>query len=773
MPSWAGRRLMHDWVTIELTSQIGTGPMDTTLVRSEPTQAAGTGIVVLFTATSFLTASLLFIVQPMVGRMVLPAFGGSPQVWTTSMLFFQTALLVGYGYTHLTTTRLHRGKQPWVHLSVALLPALLLPITLTVAPSGRGGITPSFELLAALTVGVAAPFILIATSGPLVQRWFSWTDHPRANDPYFLYAAGNIGSAVGLLSYPFVLEPAFSIEAQSRIWAAGYLTALALLASCAWVVRRSSSRRDQPTVAAARDHQPSRSRPAVPARVGTTEALDKRRALRWVGLAFVPSSLMLAATTTLSTDIAAVPLLWIAPLGTYLLTFTVAFSIRGPRAYLIASFLAPAVILAAITIRPLEFGVPLAVVLQIGLVLVGGLVAHGRLAADRPEPELLTRFYLLLAVGGALGGLFNSIIAPLLFPTVIEYGIIAFVTLALVLDWSDLVPRTASWSLPRRLTAQLLVATIPLGFFIIGHGFLAGVAPWILVTLLGAFFIASLSPPARGGAVGIAAALIAFLPQAVLFLDSETVERTFFGVHRVTYVENDVLGLLHGTTLHGTQNTSSEEARRFPMSYYHPEQPFGDIIRAAGSTPNTTIGVLGLGVGGIAAYGQATQTMVFHEIDPAVIDIAWNQFSFLGDSAADIQVILGDGRLTLADVRGTYSLLVMDAFTSDAVPVHLLTVEAMREYLDAITADGVIAVNISNRYLDLRPVMSAAVEELAIDGALLSGDGEPDGATPSTWVALSANAALIDELRASGWAELPPEQQLWTDQRSSLFSVLR
>ncbi len=747
--------------------------MDTTLVRSEPTQAAGTGIVVLFTATSFLTASLLFLVQPMVGRMVLPAFGGSPQVWTTSMLFFQTALLVGYGYTHLTTTRLQRRTQPWLHLVVALLPVLLLPIALTVAPSGRGGIAPSLELLAALAIGVAAPFILIATSGPLVQRWFSWTDHPRANDPYFLYAAGNIGSAAGLLAYPFLLEPAFSIEVQSRIWAAGYVAALVLLTSCAWMVRRSARRLEHPTLAPVERPETSGTHAHAPEAVGVEQPLDARRAVRWVGLAFVPSSLMLAATTTLSTDIAAVPLLWIAPLGTYLLTFTVAFSVRGPRAYRIASFLAPAVILAAITIRPLAFGVALAVVLQIGLVLVGGLVAHGRLAADRPEPGLLTRFYLLLAVGGALGGLFNSIIAPLLFPTVIEYGIIAFVTLALVLDWSDLVPRTASWSLPRRITAQLLVATIPLGFFMIGHGFLAGIAPWIVIALLAAFVIASLSPSARGGAIGITAALIAFLPHAVLVLDSESVERTFFGVHRVTYVEDDLLGLMHGTTLHGTQNTSSEEARRSPMSYYHPEQPFGDIIRAAGSTPDSTIGVLGLGVGGIAAYGQATQTMVFHEIDPAVVDIAWNQFSFLGDSAADIQVILGDGRLTLADVRGTYSLLVMDAFTSDAVPVHLLTVEAMREYLDAITADGVIAVNISNRYLDLRPIMSAAVEELAIDGALLSGDGEPDGATPSTWVALSANAAIMDELRASGWADLPPEQQLWTDQRSSLFSVLR
>lgn len=752
---------------------MGRGAVDTSLLQAEPTRATRSGTVALFTVTSFLTASLLFLVQPMVGRMVLPAFGGSPQVWTTSMLFFQTALLAGYGYTHLTTTRLQRRTQPWLHLVVALLPVLLLPIALTVAPSGRGGITPSLELLAALTIGVAAPFILIATSGPLVQRWFSWTDHPRANDPYFLYAAGNIGSAAGLLAYPFLLEPAFSIETQSRIWAAGYVLALALLASCAWVVRRSSERDPDPTVLARQDPEPRRSPSTPPPDAGPTETFDRRRALRWIGLAFVPSSLMLAATTALSTDIAAVPLLWIAPLGTYLLTFTVAFSAQGPRAYRVAGFIAPAVILAAMTIRPLAFGVPFAVVLQLLLVLVGGLVAHGRLAADRPAPALLTRYYLLLAIGGALGGLFNGIVAPLLFPTVMEYSIIAFVTLALVLDWSQTVPGSGAWSLPRRLATQLLVAGIPVAFFFVGHDYLGALAVSVTLGLLVLLFAACLSPWARGGALGVTAVLVAFLPQAFVLLNSESVERTFFGVHRVWYSEDDVLALAHGTTLHGWQDTSSAEARRLPTSYYHPEQPFGDLVRASGSDQDATIGVLGLGVGGIAAYGQATQMMVFHEIDPAVVDIAWNQFSFLRDSAADIEVVLGDGRLTLADTQGEYSLLVMDAFTSDAVPVHLLTVEAMRDYLGAINDEGLIAVNISNRYLDLAPVLSAAVEELGIDGVLLAGDGEPDGATPSIWVGLSPNRELTDGLRALGWEELPAERLLWTDQRSSLFSVLR
>jgi hypothetical protein len=726
-------------------------------------------MVVLFTATSFLTAALLFLVQPMVGRMVLPAFGGSPQVWTTSMLFFQTALLAGYGYTHVTTTRVHRRAQPWMHLVVALIPVLVLPIALTVTPSGRPGIAPSVELLTALVLGVAAPFILIATSGPLVQRWFSWTDHPRADDPYFLYAAGNVGSAVGLLAYPFLLEPTLSIEAQSRLWAGGYALALALLAGCAWHLRR----RPGPPEAHRTPGPESHRRQSAAAQAAPMRTLDVGRGLRWVGLAFVPSSLMLAATTALSTDVAAVPLLWIAPLGAYLLTFTMAFSSWGPRAYRAAVFIAPAAIIGAVTIRPLSFGVPVAVAAQVVLVLVGGLVAHGKLAAERPAPALLTRFYLLLAIGGALGGFFNGILAPLLFPTVFEYAIIAVVTLALVLDWRELVPGTTAWPQRRRVIAQLIVAAIPFGFLLLGTGAVGDVDIVVSAAILATLIMLSLGSWARGGAFGTAVLLVAFVPHVMQLSQSESVERTFFGIHRVAYVEDEVLGLFHGTTLHGTQNRSSAEARRTATTYYHPEQPLGDIVVIAGSAPESTIGVLGLGVGSIAAYGQATQTVVFHEIDPAVVDIAQTRFTFLDDSAAQIEVVLGDGRLTLQDVAGAYSMLVVDAFTSDAIPVHLLTVEAVATYLDAVGADGVIALNISNRHLDLAPVLSATAHELDIGGVLLRGDGSPDGATPSIWAALSGDEGRLDQLRGLGWGELPDDRQLWTDQRSSLFSVLR
>ena len=723
-------------------------------------------MVILFVLTSFLTASLLFVVQPMVGRMVLPAFGGSPQVWTTSMLFFQVALLLGYGYTHLTTTRLSSRAQPWVHLVVAFVPLVLLPIGLVVAPSGAGGLAPSIELLGALTVGVAGPFVLIATSGPLVQRWFSWTDHPRSHDPYFLYAAGNIGSAVGLLAYPFVLEPVLTIEQQSLLWAGGYVVALVLLAACALVVRARGSSAGQVPV-----NTTSGSAGVLP-RVGadaSNGSIGARRIGRWLLLAFIPSSLMLAVTTVITTDIAAVPLLWIAPLGIYLLTFTVAFSTAGPRALRWATLAAPVTVVAAIAIRPAGSPVLLSLAVQVLLVFVGGIVAHGQLAADRPPPAQLTRFYLVVAVGGALGGFFNSLVAPLIFPTVLEYGVTVALLLGLFVFWRQPVRDADNWSPTLRVGTSFGLVLLPFVLFVLLGTDLWG-APFVLrgavAVLVAIPLITSIGASA---AVGLSAVFLVLLPQLLPLMNSVLVERTFFGVHRVDW-EDDTLRLLHGTTVHGTQDFSSPEARLRPISYYHPEQPFGQVMDLIDS--DAEIGVLGLGAGGIAAHGEPGQRYVFHEIDPAVVEIASAPFTFLSDTPAEVDIVLGDGRLTLDGVEGQYDLLVMDAFTSDAVPVHLLTVEAMDTYLDALAADGLIAVNISNRYLDLLPVVAAAASELGLAGVYAIGDGQSDGSTPSQWALLAREPAAVATLLADGWQTMPSEGVLWTDQRSSLWQVV-
>jgi hypothetical protein len=716
-------------------------------------------VVALFALTSFLTAALLFVVQPLVGRMVLPAFGGSPQVWTTAMLFFQLALLAGYGYTHLATTRLPRHRQPLWHLALLLVPLALLPLAVEVAPSGRGGLAPSLELLAGLTVGVAAPFVLIATSGPLVQRWFSWTDHPRAGDPYFLYAAGNVGSAVGLLAYPFVLEPLLDVPAQARWWAGGYGLAVALLAGCAVLTRRRG-------VAAPADAAPRRvARPAPAPRP------PARRVARWVLLAFVPSSLMLAATAHLSTDVAAVPLLWILPLGLYLLTFSVAFSAAGPRAARAANWLAPPTVVAAIAIGPDLLGVPVAVVVQLALVAVGGLVAHGQLATDRPEPALLTRFYLWVAVGGALGGIVNGLVAPAVFPTVLEHGIVSAVLLALVVRWRELVVGAGGWPMPARLLAAVALAALPLGLvWAVLEGRLpTGTLPRALVVALALAPLAA--PLGRSGAVGVTVALVAVLPQLQTIASAVEVDRTFFGVHRVT-VDGDEVALTHGTTLHGTQDRSSLAARQRPTTYYDPDGPFGPLGRELVARGDT--GVVGLGSGAIAAYGSPGDRLVFHEIDPAVERLARTHFTYLRDAAADVEVVIGDGRLTLAGLPRPYRTLAVDAFSSDAIPVHLLTREAMQVYLDATTDDGAVALHITNRHLDLRPVVAAHARALDLDAVIGRGSG---GGYTSVWVALARDPATLEPLRRHGYTDLldevPPGQEVeWTDRRSDLLRVL-
>jgi hypothetical protein len=726
-------------------------------------------VIVLFAATSFLTAALLFLVQPLVGRMVLPAFGGSPQVWTTSMLFFQVALLVGYGYTHLATTRLPRRVQPWSHLVLVAAPLALLPIALDVVPSGRGGLTPSLELLAGLVVGVGAPFVLVATSGPLVQRWLSWTDHPRAADPYFLYAAGNVGSAVGLLAYPLVFEPTLTVAGQARFWAGGYVLAVGLLTACALAVRR------HPRAASADDEPPpTASTDAAAALAAATAAvrLPRRRVARWVLLAFVPSSLMLAATAHLSTDVAAVPLLWVLPLGIYLLTFSVAFSRAGPAATRTASWLAPVAVVAALAVDPDVFGVAIAVVVQLVLVAIGGLVAHGQLAADRPRPAALTRFYLWVAVGGALGGLANGLLAPVLFPTVAEHGLVAAVTLALVVRWRELVAGAAGWRPLPRLLAALLLALVPVAAVTVTLRWWLPDPGWPRAALFAVLLSPLLSRFGRSGAVGLSVALVATLPHVQTVIDAEEVERTFFGVHRVL-VDGDHVSLLHGTTLHGTQDLSSLTARQHPTTYYDRRGPFGPIGEEL--VPRGDTGVIGLGSGAIAAYGAPGTRVVFHEIDPAVVRLADDHFTYLRDSRAEVETVVGDGRLTVAEVAGRYRTLLVDAFSSDAIPVHLLTLEAVATYLEAVTDDGAIGLHITNRHLDLRPVAAAIARELDLHAVI--GRGEPEGYS-STWVVLARDPRALDPLRERGYHDLdvevgPGDEVLWTDQRSDLIRVLR
>jgi len=726
-------------------------------------------MVFLFTLTSALAAALLFLVQPMVARMVLPAFGGAPQVWTTAMLFFQTALLAGYAYTHWATNRLTPVRQLGLHFLIVAIPILFLPIRLMVQPSGGGGLTPALELLFALMCSVAVPFMVVATSGPLIQRWFSWTNHRNAQDPYFLYAAGNVGSIGGLLIYPFLVEPNLSVIQQTNYWSAGYWLAAGLLTICNFTVLRRLKKNSV-------SNQPlDRERQSLPVEV---ESVGLSRIAKWLLLAFVPSSLMLGVTAHLSTDVAAIPLLWVLPLSVYLLTFTIAFSRFGPSTLNGAVRLAPVVVVAAVCLNAKTLGTTWMVALQIGLVFVGGMLGHGKLAEDRPLPAQLTKFYLTLSVGGALGGLFNGLLAPLLFPAIFEYGLVAALALALTLGR----PRTSN--LPNHapnsgrplsgfdLALSLGLFALPLIILALvhwdqlpdSHFFKFGVLA-VLFTPLGWL----------GGqrvSVVIATLIVGLYPPWVQVQKSEMIQRTFFGVHRV--LRNDqILQLVHGTTIHGRQDVSSFQARQVPLSYYHVNQPLGQVMQKL--PPHGSLGVIGLGAGSIAAYAQADQEFVFYEIDPAVVHIAESNFFYLQDARDRGALIstdqIGDGRLMLQQQPRKFQILVVDAFSSDAIPVHLLTVEAIQVYLDSIESDGLIAIHISNNYLDLAPVLAGAAETLGIAMLQRFGRGDQPHVSPSHWVILARQNQSLQPLRELGWQTMPDKKIVWTDQLSSIWAV--
>lgn len=716
-------------------------------------------MIILFTLTSIVTAALLFLVQPMVARMVLPAFGGSPQVWTTAMLFFQTALLAGYGYTHLATNRLSRRVQLVVHFVVLALPLILLPIALTVAPSGKGGLAPSFELLWALTIGVAAPFVMVATSGPLVQRWFSWTNHAHAQDPYFLYAAGNIGSIGGLLAYPFLIEPNFSVAEQSQLWTYGYWLAIALLAACALTV----GSRMLPEETLSVTNKP-------------VQKIPGSQIFSWMLLAFIPSSLMLGVTAHLSTDVASMPMLWVFPLVAYLLSFTIAFSSWGPLAFRLASWIAPAWLLAALVFRATMIGTAPAIAIQVVLVLIGGLLGHGKLAASRPEPSRLTLFYLILSIGGALGGLFNSLIAPLIFPHVFEYGLILTATLGLVTQWKQ--PADGKrWPIWIWLPAGLLLFFAPIlivmSVELKSHLKWLPEENWQATLVLIVVVLPFLSRISRSNVYFIGFGLASIL---ALFMQVNTalmMKRTFFGIHRVVR-DKDLLMLAHGTTIHGRQDFSTDETRQQPLVYYHRKQPCGDLMQVAPETAH--IGVVGLGAGTIAAYGTSQRPVTFHEIDPAISEIAQQQFQYIRDArdrGCQVEIVMGDGRLTLQNRNKVYDILLVDAFSSDSIPVHMLTVEGIRVYLDATKDDGLIGIHVSNRYLDLLPVLAGAAEELNLQILQKRGKKLENSADVSHWTVIARTPEQVERLKALDWKEMPEQKIIWTDQRSSIWAIRR
>lgn len=731
-------------------------------------------LVFLYSAALFTGSLLLFWVQPMQAKRVLPLLGGAPAVWTTAQVFFQLLLLAGYLYAHALNQRLAPRRQAVIHLAVlaAACAWLWLPLP---GPASPGAADPVLWQLAFLTRIIGLPFLALAAGAPLLQGWFSHTGHRRSVDPFFLYAASNLGSLAGLLGYPLLIEPGLGLEGQRLAWAIGFALLLLLAAACSLTLPRA--------IAA-----PEKANRAHPGDAATVAPLAPGRKMRWVFLAFVTSSLMLGVTAYLATDIASIPLLWVVPLAIYLLTFVIAFSRRTagePGAASVADRGLRIAVLVLIFVWLAEIRNPVWLVLLLSLAgfFAISLAIHLRLAGARPDRTQLTGYYLWLAVGGALGGLFNSLLAPRIFSGVAEYPLLLVLAL-LATPWGkrgkmrqrallDLLLPAGLFGLSLLLSA-LMPASVPFRTRIL----LVLALPLILA------YLASQRPPRFALALAAICLAVSLNPSdkgTLLFR-----QRNFFGTLRITY---DASGpfhrFYHGTTLHGMQ-FSTPERRNEPLAYYHRLGPCGAVMARYEQQPaGNKVAVIGLGIGATLAYARPDEEWTVYEIDPAVVQVARNTpwFSHWRRSPArSIGAVVGDARIGLQQAQaGEFGLIILDAFSSDSVPVHLLTREALQLYLSRLAPNGLLAANISSWNMDLSQVMAGLAADAGLvcvnwcDNQVMPDSPATMGKYPSSWVVLARRESdlggLIHDPR---WRRLQPLEKNapWTDSYSNILDVL-
>ncbi len=664
----------------------------------------------LHAGTIFLSSFLLFLVQPLIARLILPWFGGSAAVWTTCMLFFQVLLVAGYAYAHWLG-RLSGRRQALVHMLLLAAALATLPIAPDESWKPAGGAEPITRILLLLGATVGLPYFLLASTSPLIQLWFSRA-RPGEN-PYRLFALSNLASLIALLGYPFAVEPLLAAKAQVRAWSWLFVAFALLCTTLAWLTPPALT---------------------TGART-TTSAVPKTRYAWWLALSATGSLLLLAVTNHLTQNVASVPLLWLVPLTIYLLTFIVAFEGKGwYRPGLAWPFVIAALAGTAWLLVDSELHYRLALQLAVFLpaLFVGCLFCHGELYRLRPEPARLTAFYLAISVGGALGGLLVAVLAPLVFNGYYELGL--------------------------GLAMLAMLAALRLG----DAGRLARYAT--LVTLFG---------------VVACAAYDGMREQRDVLMS----ERSFYGVLRVKEYspgeEAHLRRLVHGTILHGEQYMHGD-LRRLITTYYTPSSGVGAAIRSKQDHP-IKVGVIGLGTGTLAAYGRPGDVYRFYEIDRHVVEIARREFTFLGDSAARVEIALGDARLSLErEPPQGFDVLAVDAFSSDAIPVHLITREALATYLRHMKPDGIVAFHVSNRFLDLVPVVARISREQGVHAVLVQDDpddDEPIERSRSDWVLVSrsreALAAKAIVERDATPAEDRPEWRTWTDDYSNLIQILK
>ncbi len=726
-------------------------------------------MVALFTSSIFLSAFLLFLVQPMFAKMLLPMLGGAPAVWNTAMVFYQVALVAGYGYAHLSVAKLGLRRQVPFHLVLIVLPAFFVPLAVATGNLPLGGQNPVPWLLATMLVSVGLPFFVISTTSPLLQRWFSTTEHPHAHDPYFLYSAGNVGSILALIAYPLWIEPNLSVAAQSMVWGGGYLLLAVLLAACGLAIPRA------PHAESAESARPNAESADLP---------TWRRRARWILLAFVPSSLMMGLTTFVSTDVAVIPLFWIVPLALYLLTFIIVFSRKPvlPHRWIVLAF--PFVLAALVFVLAAGVKKPgwLPLAFHIATFFMACLLCHGEMARDRPAARHLTEFFFWMSLGGALGGAFNALLAPNLFRTVFEYTSVILLA-GFLLPSRDLVATRRKLAFDLAGPALICLGVIGAIFLERNFGLTSSKHSNLLILGCGALGAVLCAPrPMRFG-LSLVGLSIAGAWQDRDVRTTLYAARSFFGVHRVVEPPGGKMRhLLHGQIVHGTQIREPGLANT-PTAYYYSSGPVGQLFLSRRPQQDAKVAVVGLGIGALAFWSTPGQEWTFFEIDPEVYRIASNPayFTCLADAKGKVEVVLGDARVSLAATGEKFDLLILDAFSSDAVPAHLLTVECMRLYLERLKPGGLIVMNVTNKHLDLEPLLAANSDALGTvcviqhDNSMTKED-RIHGKASSSWAILARRESDLGPLRGdSRWRQARTQGSVsaWTDDYSSVLSVFR
>jgi spermidine synthase len=726
----------------------------------------GAPLVFVSAAALATSSALLFALEPMIARRLLPVFGGSPLVWNTCVTWFQVMLLAGYAYAHvLGSSRLTLQRQALVHLLVLAAPWAAFPSMLAAAPIATTGDNPVVTLLVVLTTSVGLPFFAVSTTAPLVQRWLSRTRHRDAGDPYFLYAASNVGAVLMLSLYPFAIERWIALDAQFSLWTRAYLVLAALVAGSAILaVRLASDREPEPTSRA-----PSEATPTVAQRT------------RWVVLALVPSSLLLSITTYLTTDVAAFPLAWMLPLSLYTASFILTFVKRPPlrRRWMRRALPLPA-LLVAVTLATEAVGpIVLLVIVHVVTFFIAAMVCHGELAHDRPAPRFLGEYYLWLALGGALGGAFNALLAPVIFDRMIEYPLMLVAACALRLRRGE----GAKDQLQRKDGAAVLCTFVVTLGLVLGSARLGVPTDSVrFVFLLSAGVILAWQARPLRFAAAVGALLLASVAFTGVHGTPIARARTPYGALRITKV-GDTIRLVHGRIIHG-QQTRVDGRQCEPDIYYSRAGPAALVLDSVAGRSAASIAVIGLGVGELVAYSRPGQRWRFYELDPAVETFARDPtlFTFLSECAPDValDIRIGDGRLLLArEPDGSFDRIVIDAFSSDAVPVHLLTREALAVYLAKLAPGGLVAFHISNLHLDLTSVVAGLASDAAAAGygashRLLADHELEMGTTASNWAVVARRTEDLAPFAANGWTALAPLaiRPAWTDDFANVTSVV-